>query len=74
MEVLAGVAVGGPGRLVDDVGRDRADLDETVVLDEDGVARQVAVDYGRLGPLQRIRKETWLTISSHLGSFGSFCI
>ena len=67
MEVLAGVAVGGPGRLVDDVGRDGADLDEAVVLDEDRVARQVAVDDGRLGPLQRIRKEMWLTISSHLG-------
>ena len=75
MEVLAGVAVGCPGRLVDDVGRDGADLDEAVVLDEDGVARQIAVDDGRLGPLQRIGKETWLTISSHFGSsFESFCI
>ena len=60
MEVLAGVAVGGPGRLVDDVGRDGADLDESVVLDEDGVARQVAVDDGRLGPLQRIMKDTYV--------------
>ena len=34
--------------LVDDVRRDGADLDEAVVLDEDGVARQVAVHDGRL--------------------------
>ena len=53
--------------LVNGVRGDAADLDEAVVLDEDGIARQVAVDDGRLGPLQRIRKETWLTISSHLG-------
>ena len=32
--------------LVDDVGRDGADLDKAVVLDEDGVAVQVAVDDG----------------------------
>ena len=37
---------------MDDVGRDGADLDEAVVLDEDGVARQVAVDDGRLRPLK----------------------
>lgn len=30
--------------VVDGVGRDGADLHEPVVLDEDGVARQVAVD------------------------------
>ena len=60
MEVLAGVAVGCPGRLVDDVGRDGADLDKTVVLDEDSVARQIAVDDGRLGPLKKKpRKENY---------------
>lgn len=32
--------------VMDGVGRDGADLDQPVVLDEDRVARQVAVHYG----------------------------
>ena len=53
MHVFAGVPVCGPGRGVDGVGRDGADLDEAVVLDEDRVARQVAVDDGWLGSLEQ---------------------
>ena len=61
VQVFARVPVRGPGRLVDDVGRDGADLDKTVVLDEDSVARQIAVDDGRLGPLKKkTRKENYV--------------
>ena len=42
---------------VDDVGRDAADLDEAVVLDVDGVARQVVVDDRRLRVVQVASKK-----------------
>ena len=64
MQVFARVPVRGPGRLVDDVGRDGADLDKAVVLDEDSVARQVAVDDGRLGPLKIKERKLRLCLKS----------
>jgi hypothetical protein len=53
VEVLNVVSVGADV-LVDDVGRNGANLHEAVVLNEDGVARQVAVDDGGIGPLMEV--------------------
>ena len=73
MQVFARVPVRGPGGLVDDVGRDGADLDEAVVLDEDGVARQVAVDDGRLRPLKMTMTQPGSITISHMPVYGQSC-
>lgn len=46
------IVAAGFDMVVDGVGRHGADLDEPVVLDEDRVARQVAVNYGRHAAVQ----------------------
>lgn len=51
--------------VVDGVGRDGADLHEPVVLDEDGVARQVAVDDRRHASMEVAGDDMPIEINKH---------
>lgn len=51
--------------VVDGVGRDGADLHEPVVLDEDGVARQVAVDDRRHASMEVAGDDIPIEINKH---------
>lgn len=51
--------------VVDGVGRDGADLHEPVVLDEDGVARQVAVDDRRHASMEVAGDDISIEINKH---------
>ena len=49
---------------IDDVGRNAADLYHAVVLYEDGVARQVAVNDGRIAVVQVVQRSEQLNAPS----------